>query len=62
MGLTPRHDTATADAAHQSAAGMRAAELTPGTTAVLVLADGVVFCGRGVGAVGRAVGEVCFNT
>jgi carbamoyl-phosphate synthase small subunit len=31
-------------------------------TAVLVLADGSVFRGRGVGAVGEAVGEVCFNT
>ncbi|MDH3472804.1 MAG: glutamine-hydrolyzing carbamoyl-phosphate synthase small subunit [Rhodospirillales bacterium] len=32
------------------------------TTAALVLADGKVFWGRGVGAQGRAVGEVCFNT
>lgn len=31
-------------------------------TGVLVLADGTVFRGRGVGAVGDAVGEVCFNT
>jgi carbamoyl-phosphate synthase small subunit len=31
-------------------------------TAALVLADGTVFWGRGVGAQGRAVGEVCFNT
>jgi len=31
-------------------------------TAALVLADGTVFWGRGVGATGRAVGEVCFNT
>jgi len=29
---------------------------------VLVLADGTVFRGRGIGAVGEAVGEVCFNT
>ncbi len=34
----------------------------PGATAVLVLADGSVIWGRGVGAVGSAVGEVCFNT
>ncbi|MGP1397346.1 MAG: glutamine-hydrolyzing carbamoyl-phosphate synthase small subunit [Inquilinaceae bacterium] len=34
----------------------------PGATAALVLADGAVFWGRGVGAVGSAVGEVCFNT
>jgi carbamoyl-phosphate synthase small subunit len=30
--------------------------------AALVLADGTVFWGRGVGATGSAVGEVCFNT
>ena len=33
-----------------------------GATAALVLADGTVFCGRGVGATGIAEGEVCFNT
>ena len=31
-------------------------------TARLVLADGSVISGRGLGAVGTAVGEVCFNT
>ena len=31
-------------------------------TAVLVLSDGTVFFGYGVGAAGKAVGEVCFNT
>lgn len=31
-------------------------------TAVLVLASGDVFYGTGIGAVGAAVGEVCFNT
>src|SRR5215510_14096472 len=36
------------------------AELT--ATALLVLADGTVLEGQGVGAVGQAVGEVCFNT
>jgi carbamoyl-phosphate synthase small subunit len=30
--------------------------------AALALADGTVFWGQGVGAVGTAVGEVCFNT
>src|SRR5690349_22361855 len=30
--------------------------------AALVLADGTVFWGRGVGAAGSAVGELCFNT
>jgi carbamoyl-phosphate synthase small subunit len=31
-------------------------------TARLVLADGSVIAGHGLGAVGKAVGEVCFNT
>jgi carbamoyl-phosphate synthase small subunit len=31
-------------------------------TALLVLADGTVIAGTGLGAVGSAVGEVCFNT
>ena len=34
----------------------------PGTTAVLVLADGSLYWGRGVGAEGDSVGEVVFNT
>ena len=33
-----------------------------GTTAVLVLADGTVFWGRGFGAETTSVGEICFNT
>ncbi|GAA0579104.1 glutamine-hydrolyzing carbamoyl-phosphate synthase small subunit [Caenispirillum bisanense] len=33
-----------------------------GTTAAVVLADGTVFWGRGVGATGEKVGEVVFNT
>lgn len=33
-----------------------------GATGVLVLADGSVAWGKGFGAVGDAVGEVCFNT
>ena len=33
-----------------------------GATGCLVLADGTVIWGRGFGAVGAAVGEVCFNT
>ena len=37
-------------------------ELPPGTTGLLVLADGTVLPGVGCGAVGEAVGEVCFNT
>ncbi|MGC2524282.1 MAG: glutamine-hydrolyzing carbamoyl-phosphate synthase small subunit [Stellaceae bacterium] len=34
----------------------------PDCNAALVLADGTVFWGSGVGAAGSAVGEVCFNT
>jgi len=34
----------------------------PDCNAALVLADGTLFWGRGLGAVGTAVGEVCFNT
>jgi carbamoyl-phosphate synthase small subunit len=37
-------------------------ELLSGVTGVLVLADGTVLQGIGVGATGDAVGEVCFNT
>ncbi len=33
-----------------------------GATAALVLADGTVFWGSGIGAEGLTVGEVCFNT
>ncbi|HMD65849.1 MAG TPA: glutamine-hydrolyzing carbamoyl-phosphate synthase small subunit [Stellaceae bacterium] len=34
----------------------------PDCDAALVLADGTLFWGRGLGAAGTAVGEVCFNT
>src|SRR5437762_14334734 len=34
----------------------------PKPTALLGLADGTVLEGFGLGATGRAVGEVCFNT
>jgi carbamoyl-phosphate synthase small subunit len=34
----------------------------PKATAVLVLADGTVVEGEGLGAIGEAAGEVCFNT
>ena len=37
-------------------------ELLPGVTGVLVLANGTVLQGIGVGAEGSALGEVCFNT
>ena len=44
---------------------MADANVTPapkGATGVLVLADGSAIWGRGFGAEGQAVGEVCFNT
>ena len=34
----------------------------PGATGALVLADGTVLWGRGIGAIGASVGEVVFNT
>ena len=37
-------------------------EQPDGATGILVLADGSVVWGRGFGAVGEAVGELCFNT
>jgi len=37
-------------------------EAPQGATGILVLADGTVIWGRGFGATGSAVGEVCFNT
>ena len=37
-------------------------DLLPGVTGVLALADGTILQGHGCGAVGEAVGEVCFNT
>ncbi|MBV8534114.1 MAG: carbamoyl phosphate synthase small subunit, partial [Alphaproteobacteria bacterium] len=50
--------TGRADSAHARKGGDR----PPNTTAALVLADGTVFWGRGIGAAGVRVGEVCFNT
>ncbi|HYB08461.1 MAG TPA: glutamine-hydrolyzing carbamoyl-phosphate synthase small subunit [Alphaproteobacteria bacterium] len=37
-------------------------EAPPGATAAVVLADGTVLWGRGIGATGSVVGEICFNT
>lgn len=34
----------------------------PWATACIMLADGSVFWGHGIGATGRAIGELCFNT
>ena len=50
-----------ADAA-SSHAQLSSTEIPAGATGVLVLADGHVAFGHGFGAVGSAVGEVCFNT
>lgn len=47
----------------QEGAGTRAHQPQPaGATGVLVLADGSVFWGRGLGAEGSSTGELCFNT
>jgi carbamoyl-phosphate synthase small subunit len=43
-------------------AALARAQQPAGATAVLVLANGQVAWGRGFGAEGAAVGEVCFNT
>jgi len=40
----------------------RSGERRSWATAVLALADGQLIWGHGIGAVGKAVGEVCFNT
>ncbi len=34
----------------------------PNATAVVILSDGTIFWGRGIGAEGAAIGEICFNT
>ncbi|HEY1383240.1 MAG TPA: carbamoyl-phosphate synthase domain-containing protein, partial [Dongiaceae bacterium] len=39
-----------------------ATDPTHAPTALLVLGDGTVLKGRGLGAEAKAVGEVCFNT
>jgi len=41
---------------------MSAHALKPDATACLALANGQVFWGRGFGAQGQALGELCFNT
>jgi len=46
----------------QGRASSRANEKPKDATGVLVLADGSVFWGRGLGAEGIATGELCFNT
>ena len=50
------------DAAQSIRTGPSAAAPPLGVTAALVLADGTVFWGQGIGASGTGIGEVCFNT
>jgi len=54
--------TATARGRRAGGEGRVSSWRKPPPTALLVLADGMVIEGVGVGAEGRAVGEVCFNT
>src|ERR1700758_2266377 len=49
-------------ATHPKEARAQASWVEPKASALLVLADGTVFEGCGLGATGRAVGEECFNT
>src|SRR6516162_111666 len=49
-------------ATHSKEARAQASWVEPKASALLVLADGTVFEGCGLGATGRAAGEVCFNT
>jgi carbamoyl-phosphate synthase small subunit len=56
------NDTASAAKSKGGAVVSARVPSAAGGTAALVLADGTVFYGHGVGATGRAVGEICFNT
>jgi carbamoyl-phosphate synthase small subunit len=42
--------------------GIKSTKIPPKATAVLVLSDGSVFFGKGLGAEAKMVGEICFNT
>src|SRR3954466_7457525 len=57
-----RHATPTRLDLHVTANPRLTSAQPAGATAVLVLGDGSVFWGRGAGATGSKVGEVCFNT
>ena len=50
------------DAPYLTAVLDKPTQPTPAATGALVLADGAVFLGQGLGAEGAAEGEVCFNT
>jgi carbamoyl-phosphate synthase small subunit len=65
--VPPRHWPALAQAAGVEVGALAALSTperaeAPEATAVLVLADGTIFRGRGFGAATTTVGEVCFNT
>jgi carbamoyl-phosphate synthase small subunit len=56
------NDTSETLAAEAATSRARPAWADEAPTALLVLADGTVIEGKGAGATGTAVGEVCFNT
>ena len=60
--MSPVETPAPEPRATGSGKGVLRPQLGPGATGVLVLADGTVLCGKGVGREGEAVGEICFNT
>ncbi|WP_439814708.1 glutamine-hydrolyzing carbamoyl-phosphate synthase small subunit [Zavarzinia sp. CC-PAN008] len=62
MTLHKPSQPASGPAEESRAPGRAADEAQEGATGVLVLGDGSVFWGQGVGAEGSAVGELCFNT
>jgi carbamoyl-phosphate synthase small subunit len=63
MNDTPPSPTPSSKGGTSSAAPVSGPRQAPqGATGALVLADGSVFWGKGLGANGQAVGEVCFNT
>ena len=63
MNDTPPSPTPSSKGGTSSAAPVSGLRQAPqGATGALVLADGSVFWGKGLGATGQAVGEVCFNT
>jgi carbamoyl-phosphate synthase small subunit len=60
--MSEKQPADTSPGASSGAAGGASPWTDPKPTALLVLADGTVLEGMGLGATGHAVGEVCFNT
>jgi len=58
----PDRSIPTAEPTTGKAQGVAAGRTSAKPTGALVLADGTVYWGLGIGAVGSSVGEVCFNT